>query len=84
MVPLGVLADALPGNEDPAADTAGAEARARIWSALDRLTPEQKEALVLKHVEGPGGRYGGVVGPRVGTAANVVVVVAVREISQHE
>ena len=51
-VPLGMLADALPGNEDPAADTAGAEARVRIWSALDRLTPEQKEAFVLKHVEG--------------------------------
>lgn len=51
-VPLGMLADALPGNEDPSADTAGAEARARIWSALDRLTPEQKEAFVLKHVEG--------------------------------
>ena len=51
-VPLGLLENALAGNNDPVADTAGAEARVRIWSALDRLTPEQKEAFVLKHVEG--------------------------------
>ena len=51
-VPLDMIEHALPGDEDPSADTAGAEARARIWGALDRLTPEQKEAFVLKHVEG--------------------------------
>jgi len=51
-VPLGMLESVLPGNDNPEADTAGAEARVRIWNALDRLTPEQKEAFVLKHVEG--------------------------------
>ncbi len=32
--------------------TRGAEIRSHIWGALDALTPEQKEAFVLKHVEG--------------------------------
>ena len=26
--------------------------RSRVWGALDALTPEQREAFVLKHVEG--------------------------------
>ena len=26
--------------------------RHRVWDALDALTPEQREAFVLKHVEG--------------------------------
>lgn len=42
----------LPGGPDPEADAVGAEIRSRLWGALDALTPEQKEAFVLKHVEG--------------------------------
>jgi len=51
-VPLGRVAGALQASSDPAADTEHAEARGRIWGALNSLTPEQKEAFVLKHVEG--------------------------------
>ena len=51
-VPLATVEHALRGRADPIADAAGAEARGKIWSALDRLTPEQKQAFVLKHVEG--------------------------------
>jgi RNA polymerase sigma-70 factor (ECF subfamily) len=39
-------------DADPEADAADAEARRRLWAALDALTPEQREAFVLKHVEG--------------------------------
>ena len=46
------LAAVLPGGGDPEADAAGAEIRGRVWSALDALTPEQREAFILKHVEG--------------------------------
>lgn len=51
-VPLTSLASALPSDADPASDAADAEIRARVWRALDALTPEQREAFVLKHVEG--------------------------------
>jgi RNA polymerase sigma-70 factor (ECF subfamily) len=51
-VPMGRLADVLAGTADPEADAAGAEFRTRVWCALDALTPEQREAFVLKHVEG--------------------------------
>ena len=51
-VPLGVVSGALPDSADPQADAEGAEIRRRVWGALDALTPEQKEAFVLKHVEG--------------------------------
>jgi RNA polymerase sigma-70 factor (ECF subfamily) len=51
-VPLAVVASALPSDADPASDAADAEIRARVWSALDALTPEQREAFVLRHVEG--------------------------------
>lgn len=51
-VPLAVVAGVLPGDADPEADAVGAEIRSRLWGALDALTPEQKEAFVLKHVEG--------------------------------
>lgn len=51
-VAIGAVAGALRAPADPAADAADAEARGRIWSALDALTPEQREAFVLKHVEG--------------------------------
>jgi len=46
------LAGVLRGGPDPAAEAEEAEIRRRLWVALDRLTPEQREAFVLKHVEG--------------------------------
>jgi len=46
------LAGALVGRANPASDAEGAEIRAKVWGALDALTPEQREAFVLKHVEG--------------------------------
>jgi len=51
-VPLGRVQAVLPADSDPEADAVGAEIRSRLWGALDALTPEQKEAFVLKHVEG--------------------------------
>jgi RNA polymerase sigma-70 factor (ECF subfamily) len=51
-VPLGPLAGAVRGSADPEADAQAAETRRRVWRALDALTPEQREAFVLKHVEG--------------------------------
>ncbi len=51
-VSLTVVAGALRGGPDPASEAEGAEVRRHIWGALDALTPEQKEAFVLKHVEG--------------------------------
>lgn len=51
-VSLATLAGALPSREDPESDAADAEIRCLVWSALDALTPEQREAFVLKHVEG--------------------------------
>jgi len=51
-VPLARVQDVLRGTADPAADVSGAEIRSRLWGALDTLTPEQKEAFVLKHIEG--------------------------------
>ena len=46
------LAGVLPSRSDPASDAEGGEIRTRVWGALDALTPEQREAFVLKHVEG--------------------------------
>lgn len=51
-VSLTRLASVLPGRSDPEAEAADGEVRARVWTALDALTPEQREAFVLKHVEG--------------------------------
>lgn len=51
-VPLARVQAVLPDDADPEADAVGAEIRSRLWGALDALTPEQKEAFVLKHVEG--------------------------------
>jgi RNA polymerase sigma-70 factor (ECF subfamily) len=51
-VSLDRLEPVLRRDSNPEADAAGAEIRARLWGALDALTPEQKEAFVLKHVEG--------------------------------
>ena len=49
---LSRLEGALRGGRDPEADAEGAEVRGKVWAALDTLTPEQREAFVLKHVEG--------------------------------
>ena len=46
------VAGVLPSTSDPASDAEGVEIRTRVWGALDALTPEQREAFVLKHVEG--------------------------------
>ncbi len=51
-LPLGPLAGAVRGTADPEADVQAKETQQRIWSALQTLTPEQREAFVLKHVEG--------------------------------
>ncbi|HET9948248.1 MAG TPA: sigma-70 family RNA polymerase sigma factor [Longimicrobiales bacterium] len=51
-VPVAALADALRARTDPDREVEGAEIRRRIHGALDALTPEQREAFVLKHVEG--------------------------------
>lgn len=51
-VSMTVVAGALRSGSDPELDAAGAEIRMRVWGALDALTPEQREAFVLKHVEG--------------------------------
>ena len=49
--------DALPflpdrGAPSPEVDAHAEELRARVRAALDRLDPDQREAFVLKHVEG--------------------------------
>jgi RNA polymerase sigma-70 factor (ECF subfamily) len=51
-VPLAPLAGVVRGTADPEADAQAAETRRRVWDALQALTPEQREAFVLKHVEG--------------------------------
>jgi len=51
-VSVTVVAGALKSGSDPSSDVEGAEIRSRVWGALDALTPEQREAFVLKHVEG--------------------------------
>jgi RNA polymerase sigma-70 factor (ECF subfamily) len=51
-VPLAPLAGAVAGSANPEADAQAAETRRRVWGALQALTPEQREAFVLKHVEG--------------------------------
>jgi RNA polymerase sigma-70 factor (ECF subfamily) len=51
-VPLAGLEGIVRGASDPEADASAAETRRRVWNALESLTPEQREAFVLKHVEG--------------------------------
>ena len=51
-VSVGRLAGTLRSASDPVSDAEDAEIRTRVWSALEALTPEQREAFVLKHVEG--------------------------------
>ena len=46
------LAGVLASESDPESDAVDAEIRSRVWGALDALTAEQREAFVLKHVEG--------------------------------
>lgn len=51
-----VSVDGLPSVADPGArpeiDAGRAEFRERVAAAMDRLDPEQREAFVLKHVDG--------------------------------
>lgn len=50
---LNAFPDILPGADpDPSEAAARAEVRQRLREAVERLTPEQREAFVLKHVEG--------------------------------
>ena len=51
-IPLADVERIVPGPGDPEADTSASETRQRVWRALEALTPEQREAFVLKHVEG--------------------------------
>jgi RNA polymerase sigma-70 factor (ECF subfamily) len=51
-ISLQVLPDLPSKASDPGEDLARSELRERLREALDRLTPEQREAFVLKHVQG--------------------------------
>jgi RNA polymerase sigma-70 factor (ECF subfamily) len=51
-VPVATIAEAVRSDSDPESDAEGSEIRSRVWGALEALTPEQREAFVLKHVEG--------------------------------
>ena len=51
-VAMETVAGALRSRANPESDAEYAEIRDRVWGALDALTPEQREAFVLKHVEG--------------------------------
>ena len=46
------LPDVPEQGEDPSDAAHWAQARAQLQTAMGRLTPEQREAFVLKHVEG--------------------------------
>jgi RNA polymerase sigma-70 factor (ECF subfamily) len=51
-IPLQVLPD-IPGRRaDPSDEAAQSEVRHRLGAALERLTPEQREAFVMRHLEG--------------------------------
>ena len=45
-------ASEIPAVENPGADAEAADVRRRVREALQELAPEQREALVLKYVEG--------------------------------
>lgn len=51
-IPLDRLPDVPTRRDDPLEGAQWAEARAELQTAMGRLTPEQREAFVLKHVEG--------------------------------
>lgn len=50
--PLSGVAEAVPSPADPGADAEAAEVRRKVYQALQELPAEQREALVLKYVEG--------------------------------
>jgi RNA polymerase sigma-70 factor (ECF subfamily) len=51
-IPLQALPD-IPGDRvDPSDAAARAEVRGRLQAALDELTPEQREAFVMRYLEG--------------------------------
>lgn len=49
-----VLAERLPSSSDPERDHRRAEAREVLWQGLGRLSPEHREVLVLKELQGLG------------------------------
>ena len=51
-IPLDRLPEIPLERPDPLDSAQGAEVRSRLASALDMLTPQQREAFVSKHVEG--------------------------------
>ena len=51
-IPLQVLPDIPERRSDPSDEAARAEIRGRLQAALERLTPEQREAFVMRHLEG--------------------------------
>jgi RNA polymerase sigma-70 factor, ECF subfamily len=48
----GVMAQRLPGEEDPERDRRRAEAREILWEALGRISVDHREVLVLKELQG--------------------------------
>lgn len=52
MEPLSDEAIQVPSPADPEADAQGADVRRKVHDALQRLPTDQREALVLKYVEG--------------------------------
>lgn len=51
-VSMAAVQGALRSGSDPESDVEDSEIRSRVWGALDALSPEQREAFVLKHIEG--------------------------------
>jgi len=51
-LPLQVLPDLPARRSDPSEEASHAEVRDRVHAALGRLTPEQREAFVMRHLEG--------------------------------
>lgn len=51
-LPLDLVPHLATGGTDPSDDAARGEVRRRLEGALEKLTPEQKEAFVMRHLEG--------------------------------
>ena len=51
-IPLQVLPELATHRADPSDDAARAEVRTRLGAALEQLTPEQREAFVMRYLEG--------------------------------